>query len=271
MNYYNHHIGDYSRDTGHLSMLEHGAYRKMLDIYYATEKPLPLDRARLYRLLSCQRGLERSTVDSVLTEFFSERDDGWHHKRCDEELSKASEKSEKARAAAMRSVSVRTSERSNVRSTDAPANAHTDVQLTNNQEPIANSQQPIASSQTHSALDKPKPREKKKRGANALAVYERPPWLPPEWETYLQLRREKGVTLAPTWLAASLNQLDTWRIEGHDVAEILRRSVSNGWTGIFPPNGNGMRAPPNRQEALEQRNRLVADSWMPPEMRDAER
>ena len=44
VNYYPHHIGDYSKDTSHLTMLEDAAYRRMLDVYYATEKPLPLDQ-----------------------------------------------------------------------------------------------------------------------------------------------------------------------------------------------------------------------------------
>ena len=38
MNYYERHLGDYARDTGHLSMLEHGAYSLLLDRYYATRR-----------------------------------------------------------------------------------------------------------------------------------------------------------------------------------------------------------------------------------------
>ena len=31
MNYYERHLGDYARDAGHLSMLEHGAYALLLN------------------------------------------------------------------------------------------------------------------------------------------------------------------------------------------------------------------------------------------------
>ena len=37
MNYYKFNVGDYSAATRHLSMLEHGAYRLLLDVYYTTE------------------------------------------------------------------------------------------------------------------------------------------------------------------------------------------------------------------------------------------
>jgi uncharacterized protein YdaU (DUF1376 family) len=33
VNYYERHLGDYAKDAGHLSMLEHGAYSLLLDRY----------------------------------------------------------------------------------------------------------------------------------------------------------------------------------------------------------------------------------------------
>lgn len=91
MNYYNHHIGDYAKDTSHLSMTEDGAYRRLMDICYSTEHPLPPDRHRVYRLARATSKLERSAVDAVLDEYFDQREDGWHQKRVDEEVSKARE------------------------------------------------------------------------------------------------------------------------------------------------------------------------------------
>jgi hypothetical protein len=35
--YYNFNIGDYRRDTVHLSILEHGIYRQLIDTYYLNE------------------------------------------------------------------------------------------------------------------------------------------------------------------------------------------------------------------------------------------
>jgi uncharacterized protein YdaU (DUF1376 family) len=91
VNYYNHHIGDYARDTAHLSMLEDCAYRRMLDLYYAAERPLPLNRDGLYRLLRARTKEERKSVDTVLVEFFTEGETGWHNKRAELEIARAKE------------------------------------------------------------------------------------------------------------------------------------------------------------------------------------
>lgn len=97
MNFYSHHLGDYSKATAHLSMLEDGAYRRMLDFYYSTEKPLPSDKSSLYRVLRARDKDEKSAVDSVLIEFFTLEEDGWHKARCDHEIEKAQIKRMKAR------------------------------------------------------------------------------------------------------------------------------------------------------------------------------
>ena len=98
MNYYQHHLGDYSKDTAHLSMIEDGAYRRLLDLYYSTEHPLPLEMGKLYRLVRVLTKADKQAVETVLAEFFTQSPDGWRHKRCDQEIARAQEKSNKARA-----------------------------------------------------------------------------------------------------------------------------------------------------------------------------
>jgi len=88
VNYYERHLGDYARDTGHLCLLEHGAYSLLLDRYYATEKPIP--KALVYRIARAQTPDEIAAVDAVLNEFFVPRDtDGtvaYHNRRADEAI-----------------------------------------------------------------------------------------------------------------------------------------------------------------------------------------
>ena len=102
MHSYKHHLGDYAKDTGHLSMLEHGAYRLLMDRCYGRELPLPKDRADVYRLAGARSRDEKKAVDAVLGEFFTEEPDGWHQKRIDEEIAAYRELSAKASESAKR-------------------------------------------------------------------------------------------------------------------------------------------------------------------------
>ena len=85
MNHYPHHIGDYLKDTAHLSLLEHGCYRRMLDVYYTRERPFT-DTAEACKLIGARSAPERTAVGVVLADYFSQEADGWHQKRCDQEI-----------------------------------------------------------------------------------------------------------------------------------------------------------------------------------------
>jgi uncharacterized protein YdaU (DUF1376 family) len=98
VNYYPHHIGDYLRDTVHLTMIEDGAYRRMLDLYYASEKPLPLDLSWLCRLMRAERDEERTAVEFILSHYFQKTVDGWRSKRADTEIVNARKRTKVARS-----------------------------------------------------------------------------------------------------------------------------------------------------------------------------
>lgn len=68
-------------------MLEHGAYRLLLDRYYATEKGIPDDQA--HRLARARSRDERQAVDAVLNEFFQLVNGLWINSRAEEEIVKA--------------------------------------------------------------------------------------------------------------------------------------------------------------------------------------
>ena len=95
MNYYKRHIGDYAAATRHLSLLEHGVYCLLLDVYYTTEKPLPKDERAVFRLVGARSDEEREAVKTILAEFFLTEPDGHHQTRCDEEIAEKQEKSAK--------------------------------------------------------------------------------------------------------------------------------------------------------------------------------
>ena len=103
MQYYKRWTGDYARDTGDLSLAEHGAYSLLLDHYYSTGVPLPDDVTRLCRLVRAVDPSEVAAVHRVLTDFFPVAPDGLrHNKRADEEIAKSLEFNEKQRGKAQK-------------------------------------------------------------------------------------------------------------------------------------------------------------------------
>ncbi|MEY2688358.1 MAG: hypothetical protein RL375_2556 [Pseudomonadota bacterium] len=94
MNYYSRHLGDYAKDTGHLTMIEHGAYGLLLDRYYGTEAGIPADQ--VHRVARARSKEEKDAVDAVLAEFFTLKAGVWINARCEEELTKARTKIEAA-------------------------------------------------------------------------------------------------------------------------------------------------------------------------------
>lgn len=83
MNFYEHHIGDYDKNTSHLTACEDGIYSRMIRRYYDKERPLDADVKEVKRLMRARTREEMAAVDTVLREFFHLEADGWHHEKCD--------------------------------------------------------------------------------------------------------------------------------------------------------------------------------------------
>ena len=124
MHYYTHNIGDYRRDTSHLTLLEHGVYRQVLDQYYLNEKPIDLDTTKLERILNIKTEEEKNALANVLQDFFVKTKNHYVHKRCDIAIDEYQSKSEKASKAA------------NIRWAKDKSNSNADAMPTNNQEPL---------------------------------------------------------------------------------------------------------------------------------------
>jgi len=126
MHYYQFNIGDYLSHTKHLDLMEDLAYRRLLDLYYLHERPLNSGIASVARQIGMRD--HETEVKTVLEEFFDLSDDGWINQRADKEIKHFHSKIDQASRAGKASAERRMSARS------------TDVQLTNNQEPITNNQ-----------------------------------------------------------------------------------------------------------------------------------
>jgi len=126
MHYYQFHIGDYKSHTSHLSVIEDIAYRRLLDFYYLHEKPIK--QYNIARQIG-MRDYEQEVL-SILDEFFLSTTDGFVSLRANKEIENYHSKIEQASKAGKASAERRFNARS------------TDVQPTNNQEPITINQEP---------------------------------------------------------------------------------------------------------------------------------
>ena len=155
MNYVQFHVGDWDSSTRLLSPLEKGIYIDLLMLYYSLERPLM--RSECERISRAYAPNEKIALKYVLDRFFHLDGEVYAHRRCDEEIAKAAEKSEKAAKSAKarwnkagKGSSVVDSAAAEVRkeckrSSNADTNGmrthserNTVEMLTNNQEPITN-------------------------------------------------------------------------------------------------------------------------------------
>jgi uncharacterized protein YdaU (DUF1376 family) len=127
MNYYKRHLGDYARDTGHLTALEHGIYTLLLDWYYVNECPIPADKAK-----RIARGNPEET-QTVLSEFFILSDSGWQHARADREIAEYHAKAEHNRKAGKLG--------GRPRKTQTVSKPNPDVTLATSHKPLASKEQ----------------------------------------------------------------------------------------------------------------------------------
>ena len=132
MNYYNFHIGDYISHTIHLSVEEDLAYRRLLDMYYDTELPIPNN----IPLVSRKLRINAEVVETVLYEFFELTEDGFKNFRADNEIAEYQRFIEKQKANGRKGGRPKKSQRK-------PTANPTESQKKPNQEPITINHKPI--------------------------------------------------------------------------------------------------------------------------------
>jgi uncharacterized protein YdaU (DUF1376 family) len=98
MHYYSFHVSDYIHDTAHLTIEEDLAFRRLLDLYYTQEKPIPNNTHEVARRIRMAK--HNGAVQTVLEEFFmfNMEHNYWYHKRCDETIAAYQAKAERNRA-----------------------------------------------------------------------------------------------------------------------------------------------------------------------------
>lgn len=99
MNYFELYPGDYLRDTTRLTLIEHGAYLRLLMTYYSEEQPLPASEAELFVIVAATTAADKEAVRKVAARFFPVATDGTRRNgRVDDEIAKARKRIDTAKA-----------------------------------------------------------------------------------------------------------------------------------------------------------------------------
>lgn len=93
-------VGDYLKDTQHLSCAEHGIYLKLLMHCWTQGGPAPLDERKQIGIVNARSGDEVEALRRVLAEFFVRMEDGHYQKRLMEEIERSNAISSKRSGAA---------------------------------------------------------------------------------------------------------------------------------------------------------------------------
>lgn len=150
MHFYQFNLGDYASATQHLDDMEDLAYRRMLDLYYMKESPLPKDIKVIAKLIRMRPHIE--CIKFVLDEFFTLVDGGYHNRGADKALNKVYKKSDAAR----KSAEARWNKNKGLSDANAmrtQCETDADDMLPNTQDPIPNTQVKNNSINSQSVVD----------------------------------------------------------------------------------------------------------------------
>jgi uncharacterized protein YdaU (DUF1376 family) len=205
MHYYQHHIGDFRRDTASLSDTDAMAYLKLLWMYYDTEQPLPAKP----QLLAFKIGSNTESVKLILDAFFTLDGDVYRQKRCDAELEHYRNKGKKARDSANARWN-----NAKVMRTHSDGNAKA-MKNDANQEPITNNQ-----------IKERKP----------VVPAELPDWLnKTDWNDFVEMRKKLKKPMTDRAVKLMISKLETMKNKGIDTSAVLQKSIVSDWIDVYEP------------------------------------
>lgn len=247
MKYYKHHIGDFDRATRHLTRLERSVYRDMLDMYYDTEKSLPIELPAICRKIIANSNEESTAVESSLNEFFTRTPTGWYHDRCESEIetyyANNSQKAEAGKASARkRSEKRQLALNENSTGVEIPLNENS-----TNHKPLTTNHKPLK--ELEGALA---PNDEKAQAiiAEGLDVA--------TWTRWLNYRKQIHKPIKLASMLAAQKQLAGF---GSDQAAVVEQSIAAGYTGLFDlKSGKGPPCYQNRQDISQAAGRQMIEA-----------
>lgn len=241
MNFYKRYIGDIQAKTGGLSLAEFGAYDRLLDHYYATEKPLPLDIAEVHRIARAMNSGERKAVDRVLEKFFLQTDLGYVQSKAEEVIAEARPKIEAARSNGAKGGRPRkTNEQPTGFQDEKPTGLNVETQSGENGKAIQN--QIPTSPSLRSGEDAPKSKAVSLKTYLEVCRKEGRKPIPPD-HPIREYCRDAGIAdemLQVAWLMFKDRHTTGEKTKRYkDWPTVFKKSVESRWYGLWIVNAEG--------------------------------
>lgn len=223
MHFYQHHIGDFQRDTASLSDSDTMAYLRLIWMYYDTELPLPDDAKKL----AFKIGSNPDSVQIILDTFFIKDGEYYRHARCDEELSKIYKSSAKARLAAQIRWAKRNEEKKNAMLNECESNADALINDANaleidaTHEPI----NPLTNTNTVSIKN-----ISKKQDSKFKVSVDKPDDISEDlWIEFIDHRKSRRAPITPRVIDAFKREAKN---AGFSLSKAIEKCIERNWTSF---------------------------------------
>jgi len=250
MNFYKHYIGDFQRDTSHLSLTERGAYLALMHHYYATEMGLPDSHLALCRIAGAFTLAEKRAVE-VAMGFFEVRNYLLWHKRIEAELEKSEKRCDKNREIALEREARKRTEKEAKTSNEAS---------TKQARNVPESCHDRSTNEAPPPEPKPEPEEIPKK--NKQKKVDRPVGVAESvWADFVTLREAKKSPITATALARIEKEAAKAEISLQEALEVC---CSRGWQGFEAGWINQAivgNAKPQAESFYAQDQRIKRERW----------
>lgn len=230
MHYYKFNIADWNLGTSHLSLVEEAIYFRLINFYYDSEAPIPIETKPVFRRLRI--GSDSDIASAILDEFFTKTEKGFIHVRCDEMLKDYRKTLKNNRVNGSKGGRPRSSKPCK-ETENKPSGLISETEEkpkhNPNQEPITKNQEPLLK---ECSAKTPKAKQQK---FNALEL------VPSNvnfaaWSEWVEFRRQKKKPVSKQAAKKQFDLLVKYSIETQ--AEIINSSIQNDYQGLFEPKGN---------------------------------
>ena len=226
MNYYPFHIGDFRSGTVNMTRIARWIYRDMIDLYYDSEKPLPLDLDLLCHEIGVESDEEIKIVERLLRFKFRKTDDGYVNDICEKVIEEYRQKAKTAKTNGQLGGRPKKAIDNPNKPSGFPLGSDSDAigkqqesQSKTNQEPITTNQEPVVKTKAKAKVEP--------SASPMLPIFATVPIQ--VIEDYKKLRKAKGKPITET--AMQIIEAEALKC-GITFADAITVCCEEGWAGF---------------------------------------